>query len=385
MKIILIGNYPPDKQYSMYGFCVATKEGMINQGHTVDVWTPISVFGRFFSSTSIGAGKWFGYVDKWIIFPVVILLRRFLQSKTDKQANYHICDHSNSMYMNFLPKKRTLITCHDVLAIQGSMGIKNAHSDSTRAGKILQNLIRKNLVTARYVVAISNYTYRQLLSLALPSTDSRHWNIIHNMYKSECKILDQTTIQSTLHHLRDIISAPFIMHVGSDLPRKNRKVLVDVMAKLRDQWNGNLVFVGAGPSEEMKNKIQQAGLTSRILFIENPSTEVVVALYNVCFAVVFPSYTEGFGLPLIEAQACGAPVIASNIEPLMEVSNESALHAAPDDAEGFSRAVLSLVDPATRIAVIRKGTANVQQYQPETITSSYMKVHQLMRTSLYPC
>src|SRR5687768_9517006 len=134
MRIVLVGNYPPDNQHSMKGFCRATQEGLVQQGHNVQVWEPKAVFGRFVSSPYEGIGKWVGYIDKYILFPMEILMRRIFRSAQDKETNYHICDHSNSMYLKYLPKARTMITCHDVLAIQGSMGIEGAYVESSKTG-----------------------------------------------------------------------------------------------------------------------------------------------------------------------------------------------------------------------------------------------------------
>src|SRR5688572_20935993 len=263
MRIVLLGNYAPDNQHSMRGFCQATKEGLTQQGHSVEVWEPKAVFGRFFSSPYHGMGKWVGYIDKYMLFPVAIMLKRALQPGKDKQTSYHVCDHSNSMYLNYLPKSRTMITCHDVLAIQGSIGMENTYVASSKTGKIFQALIRKNLVNARYVVSISHYTHKQLVSLASPSSDTNNWNVIHNMYKNECGVLDPLTIRQRLAHLGDLTATSFIMHVGSDLARKNRKVLIEVMSKIKDKWPGNLIFVGSGPSRQALDRIKELGLSSR--------------------------------------------------------------------------------------------------------------------------
>src|SRR5690606_30874322 len=101
-------------------------------------------------------------------------------------------------------------------------------------------------------------------------------------------------------------------------------------------------------SDKLQKAIEKHGLQSRVISVVKPNHMELVALYSACTAFVFPSYSEGFGWPVIEAQACGAPVIASNIAPMQEVCGQGAQLVDPDDAIGFAEALLNLQDPDVR-------------------------------------
>src|ERR1700738_951837 len=147
LRIILIGNYPPDRQESMERFAQMLGAGFGKAGRSIEIWRPEVFFGAFAKSTTSGLGKWLGYIDKWILFPLILRWR--LSNKTNRNGacRFHICDHSNSPYLKCLPPARTVITCHDVLAIRGALGFEDAYVKASLPGRFLQSWILKNLVS----------------------------------------------------------------------------------------------------------------------------------------------------------------------------------------------------------------------------------------------
>jgi hypothetical protein len=141
MRIILIGNYLPDKQESMIRFAYMLNSGFIKSGFTSEIWYPKALFGAVVRSPNTGFGKWLGYIDKWVIFPLILRYRLIYNSKKFASTRFHICDHSNSPYLKHLPKDRTGITCHDVIAIKGGLGFSDAYSPASGLGKLLQKWI----------------------------------------------------------------------------------------------------------------------------------------------------------------------------------------------------------------------------------------------------
>src|SRR5690554_8100732 len=125
MEIFFIGNYPHDRQESMERFTQMLNSGFRTAGYKSQIWRPKVIFGRYFKFTNRGIGKWMGYIDKWIIFPMVLHWRvqYRLHSRTD--IRFHVCDHSNAPYLKYLPSDRTCITCHDVIAIRVWIGFSD--------------------------------------------------------------------------------------------------------------------------------------------------------------------------------------------------------------------------------------------------------------------
>ena len=116
LRILLVGNYPPDRQESMQRFADVFLRGLPPVGVKVELIRPEIVWNR--RAGSPGIAKWLGYADKYLAFPKR-LRRHIAASRPDV---VHVCDHSNSMYLRSAPAGRRLITCHDLLAVRSALG-----------------------------------------------------------------------------------------------------------------------------------------------------------------------------------------------------------------------------------------------------------------------
>jgi len=383
MRIILIGNYAPDKQQSMERFAQMLADGFSKEGHEAIIWRPVVFWGKLFRSTTTGAGKWMGYVDKWILFPLILHWRLLHRKYRLGNVRFHVCDHSNAYYLKQLPVNRTVITCHDVLAIRGALGYEDAAISASATGKMLQNWILNNLTGAHKLAAVSCTTYRQLCALDNkdPKGHLKNWRVVYNAFNADFKPVSKEESGSLLNKAGVDTDTPFLLHVGSALRRKNRKLLIDMLMILGNQWNGNVCFAGEAPEKELTEYISRQGLNNRVIPVVNPDHATLVALYSTCSAFVFPSLSEGFGWPVIEAQACGAPVIASSLDPLPEVSGGAALHINPQPAD-FASAFLSLQNSTIRNELISKGFENAKRFNVSKMTRAYLQLH--LATSTAP-
>src|SRR5690606_21484309 len=124
-----------------------------------------------------------GYIDKWLLFPLVVRWRLLKKSNNSSSVFYHICDHSNAPYLKYLPKDRSGITCHDVLAIRGALGYADAYCSASGMGKILQKWIFRNLINAKKLVCVSQHTLSQLEELSeLNTVKDKNWKVILNAF-----------------------------------------------------------------------------------------------------------------------------------------------------------------------------------------------------------
>ena len=145
----------------------------------------------------------------------------------------------------------------------------------------------------------------------------------------------------------------FILAVGTIEPRKNLKTLVRAFAELL-RWGGaargDLQLVIAGRrgwlNEEFTSEVERSGVRGRVVFTGYVTDEQLRALYSSCRAFAYPSLYEGFGLPVLEAMACGAPVVAGRIASVAEVAGGAALLVPPRDAGALARALTELLDDA---------------------------------------
>ena len=374
-NIVLIGNYLPDKQQSMHRFLHMLELNFKNQGLKVDVILPTVFLGKFSKNTNAGIGKFLGYFDKYLLFPLVLLLAK--RKYNNSHTIFHICDHSNAVYISCLPQDRTVVTCHDVLAIRGAKGFKDAYCDASRMGKILQNWILNSLRKTKKIAFVSHTTSLQFAELCQDQIYSGHAEVIYNSLNGHFYPIDMNHALKALSFYPLLQSEPFILHVGSGLPRKNRKLLIEMLISLKDKWKGNICFVGEPLDEDSLKLINEFQLSHCVVVINSASHQILLSLYRLCSAFVFPSLSEGFGWPVIEAQASSAPVITSNIQPMPEIAGEFALCANPHDPKEFADAFLYLQDLTMRNLHIERGLENSKRFEMSSMINAYLKLYTL--------
>jgi glycosyltransferase involved in cell wall biosynthesis len=157
------------------------------------------------------------------------------------------------------------------------------------------------------------------------------------------------------------VSKDYILTVGTLGPHKNLITLIEALKVLRDrgELSFQLLVVGAKGRKkaQLLEVIRSAGFAANnILFLGYVPDEDLPMLYSGSSLFVFPSLYEGFGLPLVEAMACGAPVIASNTSSIPEVVGDAGLLVPPTQPEAFAEAILRVRgDKGLRRAMIEKG------------------------------
>lgn len=133
------------------------------------------------------------------------------------------------------------------------------------------------------------------------------------------------------------IEGRFILALGSADPRKNLQGVIRAYQMLNDdlksQYRLTLVLNHADVEERVNKEITRYELKDRVSLVMRPSQEELVALYNAADVFLFPSFVEGFGLPALEAMACGTPTIVSNRSSLPEVTGDAGLLVSPDDPQ----------------------------------------------------
>ena len=375
IEIVLIGNYQPDKQESMIRFANLLQNGFCNSGIRSQIWWPTIVAGAKVKSTNNGLGKWLGYIDKYLIFPLVLKRRvKFIQQQ-NPGVKFHICDHSNAPYLKYLPVSRTSITCHDVIAIRGSMGYRDSFESSSKMGALLQNWIFGYLKKARSIAFVSQHTCNQYADMVRPyNLSTQNFVVIHNGFNNNFEPIDKGLAKKIITIAGMDISKPFLLHVGSGSTRKNRALLLNMGSILQNKTAVNICFAGDALDKQLYDLANNLGLSKNVFSIIKPDHQTLMALYSCCDAFIFPSLSEGFGWPLIEAQACGAAVIASNSEPMPEVSGGAALHFDPNKPQDFADGFLELQHDHLKQTLVRDGFKNCERFASTLMIDAYLNL-----------
>lgn len=186
-------------------------------------------------------------------------------------------------------------------------------------------------------------------------------------------------IQSSLK--RAEIDFSYILYVGSVEPRKNLPRLLEAYALLR-QWSvtWDLVIVGARnfwKTTPVAEVFKRLGLQSCVHFTGYISEEDLPAIYNGADLFIFPSLYEGFGLPVLEAMACGTPVVTSNSSSLPEVAGEAAILIDPYDVDAMAAAMQCILsDPNLAEELAAKGIARAREFSWERTARETIAVYE---------
>jgi glycosyltransferase involved in cell wall biosynthesis len=200
---------------------------------------------------------------------------------------------------------------------------------------------------ARKVVTVSEFSAREIESLYGISRD--HVTVIHNGVSQDFTPLCNEQIKAELRTRWSIPPAGFILFVGGADPRKNHAGFLQAVAKCRSQLGGRaIVLVGDAdhPQGSYAATAQSLGLEQEVRCTGRLDREDLRRLYSCADVFVFPSRYEGFGMPVLEAMACGAPTITSSTSSLPEVAGDAALLVDPDDVEGLARAMVNILSDA---------------------------------------
>jgi glycosyltransferase involved in cell wall biosynthesis len=173
-------------------------------------------------------------------------------------------------------------------------------------------------------------------------------------------------------------SFPYVLCVSNRKRHKNEFRIVEAFAKAALDPQIHLVLTGE-PATDIKNRLETCQVSSRVDFVGVVPEAKLPSLYRGAEALIFPSLYEGFGLPVLEAMACGTPVVTANITAMPEVAGDAALLVDPTSVEQIAEAIEQVVnDISLRQQLRQRGLARAAQFSWE---HSAARVHKLLAGS----
>ena len=367
--VLLIGNYPADQQQSMQRFAQMMLRSLTTAGVAAELIAPRPVLGKVRWAGRFVA-KWLGYIDKFLLFP------RELKRRIARGVELvHICDHSNATYSRWIRNRPIVVTCHDLLAVRGALG-EVPDTPASATGKYLQRWVLSGLAKASAIVCVSQATLRDVQRLVRQKDRCPRFlhiplGLNYPYRRQEC-----ARARQSLAAIKGLaLDRAFVLHVGSNLRMKNREGVLRVFALTKSDWRGQLVFAGEKLTPQLRSLGGQLGILDRIIEVENPPNELLEALYSSALVLLYPSRYEGFGWPIIEAQACGCPVICADREPMSDIGGDAALTAPVEDEAAMARALLNLTDPTERACWSEKSLRNAQRFVADDPTAQYLALY----------
>lgn len=186
--------------------------------------------------------------------------------------------------------------------------------------------------------------------------DDRKIDVVYTGYGSEYQVIDDTDALESVK-VKYGLNRPFLYYPAATWPHKNHKTLLAALKILKDRnaFDGMLVLTGIAKQgqDEILGEIGRLGLSEVVKLLGYLPYEDLPYLYNIARALVFPSLFEGFGIPLVEAMACGCPVVCSNMTSLPEVVGDAGILFDPYSAEDIAEKIHIVWNDETRRREIR--------------------------------
>lgn len=279
--------------------------------------------------------------------------------------------HSPDFTLPPVWRARTVLTVHDLSFLR----VPQCFTDALR--RYLEQVVPCSVSRADSVIADSESTKRDLIELL--GTPADKITVIYSGIEPRFRPI---TDRAALKDARRRYNLPerFILSVGTLQPRKNFTALIEAFARLRME-GGSLKLVIVGEKgwlyEDIFARVESLGLQGEVLFPGFVADEDLPALYNLAEVFALPSLYEGFGLPPLEAMACGTPVVTSNISSLPEVVGDAGLMVEPMDVAGLAGDIGRLLeDGALHQEMVRRGLARAQEFTWERAARQLLAVYE---------
>ncbi|MBW4554048.1 MAG: glycosyltransferase family 4 protein [Aphanocapsa sp. GSE-SYN-MK-11-07L] len=290
---------------------------------------------------------------------------------------FHIVDHSDAHIVRWLRKTGSpvIVTCHDLINILYPENLRG----SVRLPIVSDRLGRysiESMEQANAIVAVSSETAKNINKILNIEPD--RLTVIPNAVDSLFHPLPEDQSQS-FRHAHNVSPNTFcLLNVGGNHPRKNLIGILKAL-KLIKQRGLSVQFwkVSDDFKDDDKRFIQANGLGDSIKYLGYLDKTTLVKAYNAANVLVAPSFHEGFGITLLEAMACGIPVITSNVSAMPEVVNDAGILVDPKDSQVIADSMYRLYDnPIYSQELREKGLKRAQSLTWKKVAEQMSEVYQ---------
>ncbi|MCX7871515.1 MAG: glycosyltransferase family 4 protein [bacterium] len=267
-----------------------------------------------------------------------------------------------------LSKNKVIITIHD-------LAFKTLKNEFTFETKLWKNLITNlSVKKADKIIAITNFTKSEIEKY-YPSAKEKI-RVIYNGFNDFSK--DPINEENLRKDFKSLISKPYILTVSTISPRKNIDGLIKAFNLIKEQIPHNLIVAGKNGwnYEHVFKFVEELNLKDRVIFTGAVTDDELKLLYKNADLFVYPSYYEGFGLPPLEAMACGCPTLVSNVASLPEVVGNEDMTFNPYDIEEIAEKINSnILNDKLKIDFINYGINRIMDYSWERASEEMIEFY----------
>jgi glycosyltransferase involved in cell wall biosynthesis len=308
------------------------------------------------------------------------------QIKLPKMAKHYNCDilHCTSNTAPLFNKTALVTTLHDIIYMEESMlkQLKSGASWYQKIGNLYRRIIVKRVVkNSECLITVSDYEKENITSFFKQDAIKRI-QTVHNGVSSHFLNGEETI---ALNKVKAKYNLPdqYMLHFANKDPRKNTKNVLKAFnhySKIA-KTEYKLVLLGYKKQDLIKllDEINAKSLMDKIVLLGYVPDEDLPAIYSLSHLFLFPSLREGFGIPIIEAMACGVPVLTSKTSSMPEIAGDAACIVNPNDCNAIAHGILKIdLDSEYRNELIAKGLERCKTFSWNNMAESILEVYNKM-------
>ena len=334
---------------------------------------PIRRLARWNAMRRTGLRTLAGFLDRTLLRPWGVVAQASMRRVLGRALDGLDVFHSSSVLQWRLPGACNLVTIYDL----ATLILPDLHSAPERELQTRKHRFARE--QADQVIAISQQVKHDTVErLGIVAS---HVSVVYGGVGPEFRhIQDRAVVASALAPL-GLAPDGYLLFVGTLDPRKNLFRLIEAYAEMRRSAPGpvpRLALAGASGwrSQEAIRSAESLGVAGDVVFLGRVPEHLLPSLYNGATVFVYPSLYEGFGLPPLEAMACGVPVIASEASAVREVVGDAAVLVDPTDSHALARALGALLEDGSMRSQLRaQGLKRARAFTWENAARSLLSVY----------
>lgn len=284
------------------------------------------------------------------------------------------CDLLHVPHYNvpLLYKGPLVVTIHDLTHIT-----EPSYRNTVKAWVYARPMLHAAAARASHILTVSRYSKEQIAERL--GVAEEKISVVYNSVAAEFAPTDRREAEACVRESLGI-DRPYLLFVGSLKPHKNLRTLIRAFARIRSRGQADFVLLLAGDDRRhgkpLLDECERMGLGSSVRNIPWVPAELLPKVYAAADLVVMPSTNEGFGLPVLEAMACGAPVVSSTAASMPEVGGDAAVYFDPHNVEELATAIERVIDSPSLQAELRgKGLKQAAKFTWEESARKHIEAY----------
>jgi len=265
----------------------------------------------------------------------------------------------------------SVITIHDLIFLRFPEYYKRIDR------KMYESITRNSCKRATKIIAISQQTKTDLIHYfgIKPGKIEVVYQTCNNHFYERVNDERKSAIR-----LKFNLPEQFILTVGTIERRKNQLAILKAVVK--EKLGITVVILGKPTKymDELNQFIDESGIRKQVIFLHKTTTDDLQAIYQMAEIMIYPSFFEGFGLPVLEGQASGCPVITSNISSMPEAGGQGAIYVNPENISEIGHAIVQVLsDNKFKEELIQKGTTNAALFSEKLVADRLMTIYTALK------